>query len=91
MTIEILTFNTREDVNAEKKNRHGEWCSLHTDLIDGKIRVTFVKGTDDPANSKEQAQINLKFQKLQELITKLKDNTINLEEIKELMRMERGI
>ncbi len=89
--IEELTFNNIEEANVEKKNRHGEWYSLHTDFIDEKIRVTFVNGTDDPANSEEQAQINLTFQRLKELSLKLQDNTITFEELKELMRIEKGM
>ena len=83
----IKTFNTREEVNAEKKKLAVEYRSLYTDYVDGKFVITFVNGTDDPANSEESKLQYTKFNRQKKLNKKLKDSSLNIEEINEYMRL----
>lgn len=83
--IEKLTFKNQQEADIEKKKRRGKWYSLHNNRINGKIIVIFVNGKDDPNNSNEQKELDKKSEKLQELLTKLKNNTITDDEKLELM------
>ena len=51
MTIEIRFYDTRAEYKQDSilMNQNG-WRSLHQDSIDGKKRVTWVNGSDDPDN-----------------------------------------
>lgn len=84
----VKTFNTREEASAEKKRLAVEekYVVIHTDYIDDKFVVTFVNGDDSPANSEESKQRQQKMIRLGELNKKLQDNSINFDELKELMR-----
>lgn len=92
--IEKLFFKSEKEVDIEKKKRHGTWIPLHTDFVtdpnnpENKIRVTFVNGKDDPANSPEQKELDTKFKRQNELIQKLKNNTITFEELCEYERLK---
>ena len=81
---DILYFDTLEQVQEESKKRIGVYRSLHTDFIDGRFKVTFVNGDDDPANSPKQ--IDVEQQRLEELKKKLQDDTITFDELKEYLR-----
>jgi hypothetical protein len=85
--IKIKTFDNELLSKTEKKemNKQG-FRSLHTDHINNKIVVTFVKGTDDPHNSEESKALQIKSNEIKKLRSKLQDNSINFEELKELMR-----
>jgi len=89
MTIEIKFFNSLEDAKIEKKKMTKKnFRPLHTDFVDGKIKVTFVNGDDDPANSDEQKALDVKFQRISELDSKLQDDSLTFPELKERMRLK---
>jgi len=51
MTIENKTYDSRDDYKNDSviMNRNG-YRSLHQNIIDGKLQVTWVSGNDDPGN-----------------------------------------
>lgn len=94
--IQIQIYPTRKVMKRqkEKMNQLG-FRSLHTDFIDNDeskgYEVTFVNGSDDPHNSEEQREINLKF-KLKELLVKqIENDTITFDDYKMLLRLERNL
>jgi len=86
MTKEILTFNSIEEANKEKKNRAKTWRPLHTDFVNNKIRVTFVNGLDDPDNSPESIKNKEQHVRNKTLREKLKNRTISQPELLELLQ-----
>lgn len=85
--IDIQEFDNRDEADLEKKKRHGTWDTIHTDYINGKIKVTFVNGDDDPQNSPEVLEEEARMQTLNALNQKLQDNSITFDELKEYMRL----
>tara|TARA_R110000751_G_C13573120_1_gene458870 strand:+ start:377 stop:655 length:279 start_codon:yes stop_codon:yes gene_type:complete len=86
MTIEIIFFNSNEEAKIDKRKRRGVWRPLETITVDNKIKVTFVNGIDDPDNSDEYKQKQIKFKRKKTLNSKLQDDSITFNELKELMR-----
>lgn len=83
MTKKIKTFDSKDEMYAEVKKLHKDgFVTLHKDLINNKWRLTSVNGTDDPNNLID----NSKFLRRKELQSKLNDNSIVFEELKELLR-----
>jgi len=92
MTIVIETYPTRKVMKRQKQLKAlVGFSSLHTDFIDNKFRVTFVNGSDDPANSDEARDDKLKFKLRQLLIRSIENDTITFTDLKMLMRLERGL
>lgn len=83
---EIKIFDTNEEARKEIKKRAGIWRSLNTDFVNGKIKVTFVNGNDDPDNSQESQKNRKKIERRKDLKSKLDDNSINFDELKEYLR-----
>jgi len=86
MTKEIIIFNTIQEAETEKKKRSKQWRPLQTDFENNKIKVTFVKGSDDPNNSQESIDRRAKFQRRKDLQEKLENSSLNLAEINEYLR-----
>ena len=87
MTIEVVFFDTMEQAKVVKQQKSGTWRALHNDFVDGKIRVTFVNGVDDPINSQETQDRKIFFNRTQELILKLQDDSMTFSEWKEYFRL----
>lgn len=84
MTIEILLFADYSRARTAKQQKLGEWRALHNDIMeDGRIRITFVNGDDDPNNSEEVENRRIIFARKQELTLKLKDDSMTFSEWKE--------
>ena len=86
MTIEIIFFNSNEEAKIDKKKRRGVWRPLETITVDNKIKVTFVNGIDDSDNSDEYKQKTVILKRKKTLNSKLQDDSITFNELKELMR-----
>ena len=95
MTKEIKTFNTLSEAKAEKKKRAGIWRPLHTDIMDGKWKITFVNGIDDPDNSIESVtkrnNEKIKNEKIIVLKSKIDDDTSTLSEIREYLKLKASL
>jgi len=90
--IETEDYFNRKSMDRDKKTRHkNNWRSLHTDIINNKFHVTYVNGSDDPDNSEESKERRLQF-RLQKLLVKtIENDTITFNDLKILMRLERGL
>ena len=90
MTIQFEDYLTRELMKQGMKIRHNNgWVPLHTDFINNKeldgFHVTFVNGSDDPANSSKAIQQRQEMLRQKELKEKLKNRTISQPELLELL------
>jgi len=96
LTVVIETYPTRKVMRRDKNimSKAG-FRPLHTDFIDNDkskgFRVTFVNELDDPDNSEEQKTRNLQFKLRKLLIRTIENDTITFEDLKILMRLERGL
>lgn len=93
MVIEIEIYNTLElakQAKARNSQRHLDgFRPLHTNFINEKYEVTFVKGTDDPHNAPDvvaqREAEQLKKDRDTELKQKAKDKTLTKDESEELL------
>lgn len=83
----IIIFNSLQEAQDEKKKQEGIFCPLHTDFVGGKVKVTFVNGEDEPKIS-DEIQAMRTFE--DELLQKLDTKEINLDGIKELLKIKFG-
>lgn len=88
MTKVMINFDSWKLAKTAKMERLGESRAIHNDIIDGKIRVTFVNGDDDPNNSPEAQNRRIVFERKKELSTKLEDDSITFDELKEYLRLK---
>lgn len=97
MTIQTEDYLTRAAMKTGKDVRTSNgWRALHTDFINNTERdgyhVTYVNGLDDPDNDPaviaERTQQKIDLAREQELITKLKDDTITTTEIREFLKLK---
>jgi len=94
--IEFEDYRTRKVLRKEKQiRRTNGWNALHEDFINNDERqgyhVTYVNGTDDPANSEENREIALQFKLKKLLIGTIENDTITWTDFKMLMRLERNL
>jgi len=96
MTVQIEFYPTRKVMKRDKKimNLAG-FRPLHTDFIDNDeskgYRVTFVNGSDDPNSSEDVREDRLRFKLRKLLIKTIENNTIDWNDYKILLRLERGL
>lgn len=90
MTKETLEFNTDKERKIEIKKRAGIERPLFLDHKDDKFYVTFVTGIDDPDKTPEveakRQENKIKRQRRKILQSKLDDDSITFEELKEYLR-----
>jgi len=90
--IETEIYPTRKVMKREKAKRIlNNWRSLHTDFINNKFHVTFVNGSDNPDNSDEAKDSRLKHKLTKLLVRTIENDTITFNDLKMLMRLERGL
>lgn len=86
---EITYITEAERLSALETARKAGESQLHDDdLRDGTHRLTFVAPADDP---RQPAEPNAAQIRLQALTRKLAADTITDAEIRELLRLERGL
>jgi len=88
LSLETEDYPTRKAMKKGKILRHADgWSSLHTDIINTGFHVTYDK--EDPNRQPTEEEIREKLRKL--LVKTIENDTITFEDLKMLMRLERGL